>query len=408
MLLKRLLTDRSGGAAPLLGIVIIPLMAAVGAAVDYSRAASVRTAAQAAIDSSALALVKEAQNLQGDQVSQRAHDYFNTVFQRPELQGTELTAQVASINGGYSVTMSAAGFIKTAFMSVVGHSKIDISTRVVASITGDGLGCVLALNRSASGAITGQGTTSVVLNGCSVYSNSDSPSSLVMGGSSKLSAQSVGVVGNVSGAANIATAEGIRTHISPVLDPYADVAFPAFSGCTETKFSAKSTMTINPGVYCKGMSFNAGANVTLNPGIYYVDGDSFSVSGGATITGVGVTIVLTSSSGNDWPKVTINGGATLNLTPPASGPTAGIVIFGDRSIPVGTAFKFDGGASQYLAGAIYVPTGDVTYAGGASTSTSCTKIIADTVKFTGNSNLAINCSMYNTRAFSAPVVKLIS
>jgi hypothetical protein len=118
--------------------------------------------------------------------------------------------------------------------------------------------------------------------------------------------------------------------------------------------------------------------------------------------------VLTSSSGNDWPKVTINGGATLNLTPPASGPTAGIVIFGDRSIPVGTAFKFDGGASQYLAGAIYVPTGDVTYAGGASTSTSCTKIIADTVKFTGNSNLAINCSMYNTRAFSAPVVKLIS
>jgi Flp pilus assembly protein TadG len=414
MLLKRLFKDPSGGAAPLLGIVLIPLMAAVGAAVDYSRAASVRTAAQAAIDSTALALVKDAQNLQGDQasqnaqVTQKAHEYFTALFQNPELHSLTLTAQVASINGGQSVTMSAAGFVNTMFMGVVGHQTIDISTRVVASITGDGLGCVLALNRHASGAITGQGTTSVVLNGCSIYSNSDSPSSLVMGGSSRLAAQSVGVVGDVSGAENIAAAEGIKTKLAPVYDPYANVAFPPFSGCTDTKFSAKTTMTINPGVYCNGMNFNAGANVTLNSGIYYVDRGSFSVSGGATVTGAGVTIVLTSSTGSDWAKVTINGSATVNLTPPTSGPMAGIVMFGDRRIPVGTAFKFDGGASQYLGGVIYIPTGDVTYAGGASTSTSCTKIIADTIKFTGNSNLAINCSMYNTRPFSAPVVKLVS
>jgi Putative Flp pilus-assembly TadE/G-like len=408
MLWERLFRDRNGSAAPLFGLVFIPLMAAVGAAVDYSRAASVRTAAQAALDSTALALVKEAQNLRGDQVTQKAHEYFNALFQRPELQGLQLTAHAASINGGHAVTMTSSGFIKTVFMGVVGHSKIDVSTRGVASITGDGLGCVLALNRSASGAISGQGTTSVVLNGCSLYSNSDSPSSIVMGGSARLAAQSVGVVGEVSGVENIAAAEGIRTKIAPVLDPYADIVLPSFSGCTDNKFSAKSTMTINPGVYCNGMSFHAGATVTLNPGIYFVDRGSFSVSGGATVTGVGVTIVLTSSTGSDWAKVTINGGASVDLTPPASGPMAGIVMFGDRRIPVGTAFKFDGGASQYLGGAIYLPTGDVTYAGGASTSTSCTKIIADTIKFTGNSNLAINCNMYNTRAFSAPVIKLVS
>jgi hypothetical protein len=407
MLLKRFLRDRNGGVAPLLGLAIIPIIASAGAAIDYSRAASVRTASQAALDSSVLALAKEAQELQGEQVNQKAQDYFTALFQRPELQGLEVTAHVASINGGYSVTMSAAGSIKTMIMGVMGHSKIDISTRSVASITSDGLGCVLALNRSASGAVTGQGSTSVVLNGCSIYSNSDSPSSMVMGGSAKLTTQFVGVAGGVSGVANIVATDGIRTSIAPLVDPYANVAFPAFSGCTETKFSAKSTMTIDPGVYCNGMNFNAGADVTLNPGIYYVDGGSFSVSGGSTITGTGVTIVLTSSSGNDWPKVTINGSATVNLTPPATGPTAGIVMFGDRRIPVGTAFKFDGGASQYLGGAIYVPTGDVTYAGGASTSTSCTKIIADTIKFTGNSNLAINCNMYNTKPFSAPVVRLI-
>ena len=46
-------------------------------------------------------------------------------------------------------------------------------------------------------------------------------------------------------------------------------------------------MTINPGVYCNGISVHAGATLTLNPGIYYLDQGSLSVNGGATLTGVG-------------------------------------------------------------------------------------------------------------------------
>ena len=56
MLLTRLLHDRTAGVAPLLGICFIPLVGAVGAAVDYSRAASVRTSMQMALDSTALML----------------------------------------------------------------------------------------------------------------------------------------------------------------------------------------------------------------------------------------------------------------------------------------------------------------------------------------------------------------
>jgi hypothetical protein len=126
------------------------------------------------------------------------------------------------------------------------------------------------------------------------------------------------------------------------------------------------------------------------------------------MTGSGVTLVFTKKSGSGWPTVTINGGATVNLTPPKSGYTAGIVIFGDRNIPVGTTFKFNGGANQYLGGAIYVPTGAINFSGGASTSTSCTQIIGNTVTFMGNSALAINCSNYETKPFSAAVLKLTS
>jgi hypothetical protein len=228
-----------------------------------------------------------------------------------------------------------------------------------------------------------------------------------VGGSAGLSALSVGVVGGISGNAAITTTQGIKTGIGPVLDPYADAAFStAFSGCDQKKFSAKSPVTINPGVYCDGISLNAGANVTLNPGIYYIDGGGLSVNGGATLQGDGVTLVFTKKNSSDWPNATINGNATVNLKPPKSGSTKGIVIFGDRNIPLGTTFKFNGGATQYLGGAIYVPTGAINFSGGAGTSTSCTQIIGNTVTFTGNSALAIDCGTYETKPFSPPVIRL--
>ena len=121
-----------------------------------------------------------------------------------------------------------------------------------------------------------------------------------------------------------------------------------------------------------------------------------------------MTLIFTSSTMTDWPSATINGGATVNLLPPTTGPTAGITMFGDRNIPVGTSFKFNGGASQYLGGAIYFPTGDVTFAGGAGTNTSCTQLIGDTVTFTGNSNLAVNCSNYGTKPVGPTGTRLVS
>jgi hypothetical protein len=84
------------------------------------------------------------------------------------------------------------------------------------------------------------------------------------------------------------------------------------------------------------------------------------------------------------------------------------VIFGDRLIPAGASFKFNGGSTQYLGGAIYVPTGEVSFAGGAGTSTSCTQLIAKSVSFTGNSQFALNCNNYGTKPFSPLVVKLQS
>lgn len=408
MSMKRFLQDKKAGVAPILALGLIPLVGSVGAAVDYSHAAAARTSMQSALDATALMLSKAGNNVSGTVLNTKASDFFNANFIHPDVYNVVVTAATSSNGGTASVNVSAAASVKTNFLGVLGISTIPLSVNSSVMAITDGLGCILALNPTASGAMTGQGSTAVKLTACSLYDNSNNTTALTVGGSATISALSVGVVGGVSGAANITTQQGIKTGAGPVTDPYAADSFPSFGACTAHNYSANKSETISAGVYCGGIAVNAGAQLTLNPGIYYLDGGNLSVNGGATLTGDGVTLVFTKKNSNSWATATISGNATVRLTPPKSGPTAGIVIFGDRNIPAGTTYKFNGGQGQYLGGAIYIPTGAIDFSGGDATSTSCTQVIGGTVSFTGNSSIAINCSSYNTKPFSPTVIKIVS
>jgi hypothetical protein len=108
-----------------------------------------------------------------------------------------------------------------------------------------------------------------------------------------------------------------------------------------------------------------------------------------------------------YASATINGGATVDLSAPSSGPTAGMVMFGDPNMTAGTAFKFEGGASQTLEGAVYLPEGAVSFAGGANTTNGCTQLIADTINFVGNSNFTINCQGVGTKPLGSALATLV-
>jgi Flp pilus assembly protein TadG len=382
------------------------LICFVGASVDYSRALSGKTAMQGAADATALALAKQIRAATSGLEAQSA---FGANFTRSDVQIASVSSNVTSSLNASTVTVSAAGSIQTAFMRIAGFPSISLQATSTASVQTGMTGCVLALNTQADNAVTMGGSTNVSLNDCSVYSNSQSSSALSVSGSATLSAESIGAVGGISvSSSNVTTTDGIEAHLQGLTDPYANVQMPSFGGCTQNNLSVKTTATIDPGVYCNGISVNAGATLTLNPGVYFIDRGTFSVNGGGTVNGTGVTLVFTSSTGNNWGNLTINGNAVVNLTSPIAGTTAGLVIFGDRNIPVGTAFKLNGGSTQSFGGAIYVPTGAISYSGGSGTSTSCTQIIGDTVTFTGNSNVAINCSSYQTKPFGPTSLRLIS
>src|ERR1051326_8084196 len=97
MLFARFLKDRRGGVAPLLALGAIPLIASVGAAVDYSRANAARAAMQTALDAAALMVAKETSG-QG----QNATVYFNANFAGPEVQDIAITVVPSSTGGGTS------------------------------------------------------------------------------------------------------------------------------------------------------------------------------------------------------------------------------------------------------------------------------------------------------------------
>jgi Flp pilus assembly protein TadG len=127
-MLRRFIADRKGGVAPFLAISIVPLAGLIGAAVDYSRAASTRTALQTALDSTALMLSKEAATVSGEQLGASMNAYFNAVFNRPEAQNVALAHEFASPQqGSFSLKLTASATVATVFTALLGKSQIDIA-----------------------------------------------------------------------------------------------------------------------------------------------------------------------------------------------------------------------------------------------------------------------------------------
>jgi Flp pilus assembly protein TadG len=127
MLFLRFINDCKGGVAPLLGLALLPIFGAIGAAVDYSRANSVRAAMQSAADATALALSRDAQSLTPAQLSAKATSYFTAVFNRTEASNVQVTQQLTTPQqGNFDLKITASATVKAMFWSVMGQSQIAI------------------------------------------------------------------------------------------------------------------------------------------------------------------------------------------------------------------------------------------------------------------------------------------
>jgi Flp pilus assembly protein TadG len=149
MLLSRFWNNRQGGVAPMLAIAIVPLMGAVGAAVDYSRANAARAAFQTALDSTALTLSKNAANETPAQIEADATSTFNALYSRPEAQNVAVSAQYSSTSGS-KLVLNGSATIPTAFLHILGFDQIAISATSTSTWGNTRLRVALVLDNTGS------------------------------------------------------------------------------------------------------------------------------------------------------------------------------------------------------------------------------------------------------------------
>jgi Flp pilus assembly protein TadG len=129
--LRRALTAfagaRGGNVALTFAMATLPIIGGVGAAVDFSRANSIKSAMQAALDSTALMLAKEATTDTASQLQTNANNYFKALFNRTDAPNPTITASYTT-SGGSAVVVNGSVSMPTNFLGVIGYNSLTINS----------------------------------------------------------------------------------------------------------------------------------------------------------------------------------------------------------------------------------------------------------------------------------------
>jgi Flp pilus assembly protein TadG len=126
--LRAFRTARGGNVVFTFALATVPIIGFVGAAVDYSRANSAKAAMQAAVDSTALMLSKDAQTLTTAQLNQKATAYFQALFNRTDVSNIAITPTFTSPSAGdFKIDVTGTGQVATTFTKVLGQQTLNIN-----------------------------------------------------------------------------------------------------------------------------------------------------------------------------------------------------------------------------------------------------------------------------------------
>jgi Flp pilus assembly protein TadG len=120
-----------GNIAVLFAIAAVPVLTFVGAAIDYTRANSARTAMQGALDSTALMLAKDLgdNTITTSQITQKAQDYFLALYTNTDAKQVGVTASYTQNTGaGSNIVLSGSGNVNTDFLRIAGFPSTNFNT----------------------------------------------------------------------------------------------------------------------------------------------------------------------------------------------------------------------------------------------------------------------------------------
>jgi Flp pilus assembly protein TadG len=146
---------RKGNVAITFALAVLPIIGAVGFAVDYSHANSVKAAMQSALDSTALMLAKEATTDTNTQLQADALKYFQALFNRPEAKSINISASYTA-SAGSQVVVNGSAQVPTNFLGIIGYQNITVNGSSTTAWGSSRLRVALVLDNTGSMADNGK------------------------------------------------------------------------------------------------------------------------------------------------------------------------------------------------------------------------------------------------------------
>ncbi len=301
---------------------MLVLLSCCGLALDLGTFEITRLKMQNAADAAALGAILAYQDggyLTGGPLEAAQNGFTNGV------NGVTVTVSNPPSTGAYAGVLYAAQvtitkpvtgiFLRKTFNLYASATAIDVATP-----------CVYMLSGTAAVQPSLTATNQTISASCAFYAGQ---SYTFNSGSSSSGAQYYvsGSSANSYGTVSPATVFGAPT----LADPLAYVAAPTVGpSCDHINYSVTSSATLQPGVYCGGLTVTTTAAVSFAAGMYDILGP-LSING-PTLTGPGVTFYLSQGNGYAYGATSIQNIAG-SLKAPTTGVWQGILFFTDRSLP---------------------------------------------------------------------------
>lgn len=400
-MLRKYLGDRRGNIAILSSVMLTSLVGVSGLVAEFGNGLLNRMENQRVADAAAMA------GGEAYAANQSASAVTTAVNRIVSLNGSSATVSSQIVtspsgDGNDAVEVNVQSSVPVVLARLIwNQNSLPVAATSYAEVKtlgpGGGTGCILALDPTASKAITISGSANVHAPNCDVIANSNNSDAINMSGSAQLTTPcTVSVGGQITTSGlDLTSCTKPYTGAPSGSDPYASVPNQSLPGSSSCLTLPNPATNVPPGYYCKGI--NISGTASFQPGLFIVQGN-LAFQGGSNVSGTGVTFFIYKSG-----TTAISGSATVNLSAPTSGTFSGILFFGDRSGTTANNNNISGSSASTLIGALYYPTQQVTYSGGSSTPNGiCTQIIGDVITFSGSTYMGTACSGAGVQTIHPP------
>lgn len=339
-MINRFKNSIDGSMATIAAIMLPVFLGVMGLASDYMMYFDQQSKLQEAVDSAALASVKElslagSKSAKSTQLQEISEGYLHSTFygsaDAPKDGSVLQVITKPDIDNG-QVTVEASYKWAPMFAQLFDARVTPIKASATAKLTGDALTCIIGLmqpQRLAKASIHLDNRAVIHASKCAVYSNSVSRYGLRADKDARMFTRSSCTAGGVITFGRAHFEPEPITDCPVVQDPLAKRATPIVGACTHNALVITEDTILEEGVYCNGLTISGNAVVRLAKGVYTIKDGPLIVTDKASLIAEEASFFLT----GDKSEFEFHADTTINLSAMTQGPLAGLLVFEDRTVP---------------------------------------------------------------------------